>query len=206
MNTLFVAATCCRIHRVAVRTNLGSLAGMELVSVSCSHCGAPLEVGEQTRFVTCQFCKNRLAVKHSGSAAYTEVIEQIAENTQQMASNLRVIELQNELERVDREWDSEKSRFYVTDKHGHQSKPSIAVGLVILFMMGAFGIFFAATSSQFGAPAIFPLFGIGFVVIAIISAVSMFTKASGLSVAESGYQRRRAELLSRLEAARAERD
>jgi hypothetical protein len=179
---------------------------MELVSVSCNHCGAPLEVGDQTRFVTCQFCQNRLAVKHSGSATYTEVIGQIAGNTQQMASNLRVIELQNELERVDREWDSEKGRFCTTNRHGRSSKPSLAVGVVILFMVGAFGVFFAATSSQFGAPAIFPLFGIGFVVIAVICAVSMFTKASGLSEAESGYQHRRAELLKQLDEARAARE
>lgn len=30
---------------------------MRLISVNCNHCGAPLEVAEEVRFVTCAYCK-----------------------------------------------------------------------------------------------------------------------------------------------------
>ncbi|MFM7607050.1 MAG: hypothetical protein ACKO8Z_17870 [Prosthecobacter sp.] len=33
---------------------------METLFVSCNHCGAPLQIGKGTRFVTCQFCQSNL--------------------------------------------------------------------------------------------------------------------------------------------------
>jgi hypothetical protein len=175
---------------------------MELLSVRCNHCGAPLEVGTQTKFVTCQFCQSQLEVKHTGSSTFTEVVEQIAANTAQMAGNLKVIEIQNELERLDREWNGEREQYYVTGKNGQRSKPSVLAAICAAVFIVPFGIFFAATSSQAGAPFIFPLFGIGFVVLAIVSIGSSLMKAEGLSRSESGYQTRRAELLRQLDQAR----
>ena len=67
---------------------------MEMISVSCNHCGAPLKVGPNSRFVTCTFCNSRLEVKRSDSAIFTEEISRIANTTQQMAGSLEVIELQ----------------------------------------------------------------------------------------------------------------
>jgi hypothetical protein len=57
-----------------------------------------------------------------------------------------------------------------------------------------------------GAPAIFPIFGMVFVLLGIFNLVSMVTKASGLTEAESGYQERRLAVLQRLDAARTERN
>ena len=48
---------------------------MELISVSCNHCGAPLEVPPGANYVTCAHCGSRLAVKRTGSAVYTELLE-----------------------------------------------------------------------------------------------------------------------------------
>lgn len=47
---------------------------MTLLSVSCNHCGAPLQITEETKFVTCLHCDHQLAVKHSDSAIFTGVI------------------------------------------------------------------------------------------------------------------------------------
>jgi len=178
---------------------------MELTAVRCNHCGAPLEVGDRTRFVTCKFCSSQLEVKHTGSTAFTEVVYEIADNTRQMASNLKVIELQNDLERLDRDWENNKMQYYVRGKDGSMSRPNRLVGTIVLFLMGAFGVFFAASSAEAGASGIFPLFGIGFVVIAVISAVSMFTKAGGLEEAESSYQQQRASMQRQIDVARQER-
>jgi hypothetical protein len=57
---------------------------VELLSLSCNKCGAPLEVPAGTNFLTCSYCKSRLAIHTSGSAFYTEVLEQIDQKTTQI--------------------------------------------------------------------------------------------------------------------------
>jgi DNA-directed RNA polymerase subunit RPC12/RpoP len=58
---------------------------METISVRCNHCGAPLDVGMQTHFVTCQFCNSQLEIKRTDSSVFTEEVERIARNTDKMA-------------------------------------------------------------------------------------------------------------------------
>ena len=178
---------------------------MELQSVRCNHCGAPLEVGAQTRFVTCQFCQSQLEVKRTDSSAFTEVVQQIAQNTAQMAGNLKVIELQNEIERLDREWDGERQQYFVRGRNGRVSKPSVLSAIFGAILIVPFGLFFAVSSSKQGLPFVFPLFGIGFVVAGIFSIGSAFWKSGQLGQSESAYQNRRAELLRQLDKARASR-
>jgi DNA-directed RNA polymerase subunit RPC12/RpoP len=61
------------------------------LSVNCNHCGATLEVDENTRFVTCKYCHSRLAIQTTGSAVFTKVLEKLEERTGQIAGNLKVI-------------------------------------------------------------------------------------------------------------------
>ena len=42
---------------------------MPTLSIACNHCGAPLTVAEDTRFVTCGYCKLQLEVKREGGGA-----------------------------------------------------------------------------------------------------------------------------------------
>lgn len=75
---------------------------MSLLSLTCNHCGAPLSVPEETRFVTCQFCAAQLEVKHEGNAVFTHVAS-IDRSAADIARNLETIRLQNELEQLDRD-------------------------------------------------------------------------------------------------------
>ncbi len=59
---------------------------MRLLSLTCNHCGAPLEVPAKTRFLTCNYCSSRLEVHRSGSAVHTEVLEAIEERTKKIAA------------------------------------------------------------------------------------------------------------------------
>lgn len=175
---------------------------METVALRCNHCGAPLEVGPATRFVTCQFCHSQLAVKHTGSAAYTEVIEQIAATTTQMAGNLKVIELQNELESLDREWADHRETYYVSGKHGHRSPPSRAGAIIGAVIVVPFLIFWISTASSMGAPAVFPIFGLvmgGFIIYQLFST---FQKAEGMDSAQAEHQAQRDRLLRQIAEAR----
>lgn len=169
---------------------------METLSVRCNHCGAPLQIGNGTRFVTCQFCQSNLEVKRTDSSVFTEEVAKIAENTGRMAESLEVIELQNEIERLDRELGPQVA--------GGDTNPASKVaggiiGVIVLIMFVAFGLFFTITSSQMGAPGIFPLFGVGFVLIGVISFGSMMARAAA---GPSDKQKRRDELVRKLETLR----
>ncbi len=111
---------------------------MTLISVSCNHCGAPLEISEETKFVTCRHCNRQLAVKHSDSSIFTEVLTQLAERTADMADDLKIIQLQNDLERLDREWEVESRQYMIRGKNGHTSRPSplvfTAIGGVVMLI------------------------------------------------------------------------
>jgi DNA-directed RNA polymerase subunit RPC12/RpoP len=65
---------------------------MELISLSCNNCGAPLEAPESAKYLTCAFCGSRLSVQRTGSAYYTNVMEQIAENTAQTAKAVEALD------------------------------------------------------------------------------------------------------------------
>ena len=172
---------------------------METISVQCNHCGAPLQVVEATRFVTCQFCNSRLEVKRTGSSIFTEEVAQIAKNTGKMAESLEVIALQSELERLGRE-------------HGHEHAgenvrraergPAGCVGIVMMAMITAFGIFFATSSSEAGAPSIFAIFGAEFALIGVLSIGKILltmARPSEPDVGEHRYEARRAELVRRID-------
>ena len=75
---------------------------MKVISISCNHCGAPLDVPLKTRYLTCSFCESRLEVQQSGNAYFTSVLEAVS----QIEEDVGTIKLQNELERIDREWQS----------------------------------------------------------------------------------------------------
>lgn len=57
---------------------------MELLSLSCNKCGAPLSVPSRTNFITCSYCKSQLAIHQEGGAIYTELLGQIDQKTTQI--------------------------------------------------------------------------------------------------------------------------
>ena len=56
--------------------------------------------------------------------------------------------------------------------------PSFMGGIGAVFV-GIFGVGWTIMASSMGAPAIFPLFGVGFVILAIVMAVYNFSNATG---------------------------
>lgn len=164
---------------------------MELTSVNCNNCGAPLEVAAGTNFVTCGHCGSRLAVKRTGSSAYTELLEKLDQKTDAMAEQLAEIVRQNELERIDREWEREQQRYMITTKHGARHEPNAVGGMVMAVVMAVFGVFWIGFTASMGAPGFFPAFGVIFIIVAIGSGVWQMNKASEYEAAKTAYQRRR---------------
>lgn len=76
------------------------------LTVRCQSCGAPLQIAGDIRFLTCNYCKAELELVRDTSATHTRVLEKIQADTQQMRNHLKVLDLQNEIERLDRDWEA----------------------------------------------------------------------------------------------------
>ena len=181
---------------------------MKITKVCCQGCGADLQVDENVRYVTCNYCHARLEVVHDTSVTHTRLMEQIHESTQRMAGNLGVIELQNDLERLDREWEQQKEGYMVRGKNGNRYLPSAGGSIFQGAITIVFGIFWMSATSGFfdrGAPgvfSIFPLFGLLIIGGGIYTIFSGSSKASAHQAAEQDFQQQRARLIRQIEEAR----
>jgi transcription elongation factor Elf1 len=183
---------------------------MKLFSLSCQHCGAPLEVPAKVKQLTCQFCGTRLKVRQTGSAVYTEALDEITETTSRIAENTDTIKLQNELERIDREWSQEKENFMVRGKDGQLSVPSktasliggiMVVGFGIVWTLFATGIAGVAASGFGGAGAIagiFPCFGLLFIGLGAFVAIHNYSKAGDFELRQRQHHQRRQKVVDEL--------
>lgn len=180
----------------------GILDRVKITKVCCQGCGADLEVDESVRYVTCNYCHARLEVVHDTSVTHTRILQELQKNTERMAGNLRVIELQNDLERLDREWESRREGFMISGKHGRRYLPtqgsSIAGGAIAV----VFGVIWMTFAGGIGAPFPFPLFGLLFIGAAIYGMVNGATKAGAYESADREFQQQRARLIRQIEEAR----
>lgn len=87
-------------------------------AVSCQNCGAPLEVTDAVRFITCIHCHSRLEIVRAPSHLHTTLLQDIHKQSASTQSSLQIIELQNELERLDREWAAYQEQHYGREKDG----------------------------------------------------------------------------------------
>ena len=173
---------------------------METLSVRCNHCGAPLQVAENTRFVTCQFCQSSLEVKRTDSSVFTEEVAKIAENTGRMAESLEVIMIQNEIEQLDREWGIEQTSHMVKGRTGPQTPGNSIFGLLFTIFFAVVCFSMASFVGSSGAPGIFQLVPVGMGLFALVGGVTGVVKGQTRAAAMSQYEQRRAELSRQLEA------
>jgi hypothetical protein len=104
---------------------------------------------------------------------------------------------QEELARVDREWQRERDRYLVTGRSGARYVPTVAASVVTAVVAVGLGLLWTATAvSLMNGLGPFPLFGLFFVALGLWVSVSAFRKAVRYRRAHDRYQRRRAELLS----------
>jgi hypothetical protein len=114
--------------------------GVELSPVTCNSCGASLQIPESANYVTCRYCNAQLHVRRSDSTISTEVLNRIDARTAEMADDLDAIRRESEIERLDREWRQREDELSVRQKDGSKSAPSIAGGIIMLIVLGGFGL------------------------------------------------------------------
>ena len=174
------------------------MADLELLSVTCNHCGGPLQVPPDARFITCAHCGSRLEVHRTGSAVYTQVLDAIDQRTQRIEQDVQAIKRQNELEQLDREWQMRREQYLTRDRNGNTVQPGAGGGIVILLgslLVGAFGIFWTVSLLNAGGPPMMALFGVVFTIAAVGGGIFAMVKTQGYREAEQAYQRERARLL-----------
>jgi LSD1 subclass zinc finger protein len=189
---------------VAERTILdadGEVAMPELETVRCGGCGAPLEVPHSATFVTCRFCNTALRVQRNESVVFTEVLQSLEEKTDRLVETTELLRLENELHRLDRDWDQQAAKLMVRDKNGSRqpSHTAAAIGGPIAIVFGVIWTIVAG--------AMFPpmaLFGLVFIGIAVWGMLHESQKASEWERKRRAYDARRLVVQSQLDQLRGE--
>ncbi|HVK12286.1 MAG TPA: SHOCT domain-containing protein [Gemmataceae bacterium] len=119
--------------------------------------------------------------------------------------HLADIRHQNELARIDREWEIEREQYLINGRYGRRHVPTVGMGVATAALGGGFGIFWTvmAVSITSGAPDVgafstakvfFPLFGVLFIAIAVGWGVYCVVRAQKYEAANRAYRDRRAVL------------
>jgi LSD1 subclass zinc finger protein len=177
-----------------------------LESLVCNSCGAPLEVPNSARFIKCNHCNTTLRIHRSEGSTSTEAIEKLAKTTEQLADQVERLTLQNQLEMLDRKWESERRSFMVRGKNGSRQMPAKglawASGAAAVLFGGLWTIMAIAITSSAPnegpfriAKFVFPLFGVAFILAGLFGSAMIFHRANQFESAQKEYYRRREDIL-----------
>jgi len=166
------------------------------MKLCCQGCGADLQVSEEIRFVTCNYCQSKLEIVRDASVTHTRVLEKLERTTERIAGNLKVIELQNDLERLDREWEAASQGMMVRTRDGGVSAPSVAGAVIAAVMAIGFGCFFVTITLSQGAPSLFPLFGLLFVGVGFFALMRGTSQANAYRDLRRRHEANRQRLLA----------
>lgn len=148
-----------------------------------------------------EFAAAKTAVLAQGTTSDTASLEQATQ------AQLQEIQLQNEVARLDREWQLEREQYMVAGRYGQRYIPSQGMSVLGGIAIVGFGIVWTAMASSMGAPGFFPLFGVLFILFGVGVSIYSCTKASEYDQAYRQYRHRRSQLLTQQESRqRAERE
>jgi DNA-directed RNA polymerase subunit RPC12/RpoP len=167
---------------------------MELITLSCGNCGAPLQVPDDAKYVTCNHCASQLAVRRTDTVTFTEKLDEISQRTQRIEGELSELKSRQELEDLDRQWEREREGYMIADKHGRRHVPTVAGSVFGGVAAAVFGVVWTAMAANMGGGGL-AVFGVVFIVLGVGIGLHSYSKAQDYLVAERRYRRRRAEAL-----------
>lgn len=171
---------------------------MDLERLTCSSCGASLDVPPGVQFVNCRHCGSSLKVQRTESVAYTEVLEALQEHSSRLEEHTEILRLQGQLAQLDREWDKRSASLMVHSKNGRSHVPRKASSIIMGIVMSGFGLIWTVLVAGSGAPSPFAGFGVLFIGIAIATSIWTYTKAQMYETSQHEYEQRRSRLLAQL--------
>src|SRR5262249_44458086 len=89
-------------------------------------------------------------------------------------SHLEEIKGQNDVARLDREWELERERYLVAGRYGYRYVPSQGMSVLGGIVIVGFGIVWTAMAASMGAPGFFPLFGVIFILAGVGMSIYSF--------------------------------
>jgi hypothetical protein len=167
--------------------------GMDLESLSCGQCGAPLAVPPSAEYVTCNHCHSQLVVRRTQSVSFTEKIDQIDRRTEAMADELAQLRFRSELAEIDRQWEQQRRTYLVHTKNGGEHEPSATGAIVGGVLAVGFGLVWTVLAASHAGSGM-ALFGLLFCGAGFGMAIYGYTKAGDFQRAKRAYERRRAGL------------
>ena len=168
-------------------------------AVLCNQCGAQLPIEENTKFVICSFCNCQLKVRRSGGGVYSEIIEEIQQRQDHTDNRVQILELENQLLKLEQEWDRTKKQFMIYPDKGKPYLPDErseagTVIAVIAIIIGAF--VFIGVASQIGGGAL--LLGIPFACLIVFGMVKSGNNRTKYTAAKTSYIRQRSKIEAQL--------
>lgn len=169
---------------------------MRVLNLSCNNCGAPLVVPKSTNYLTCEFCGTTLEVHRDGGAAYTSIRE-LAERTERLEVDVAQLKANDEIERLDREWEREMETYKVRSKDGEASIPTETGSMLGAGFGAVFGIFWTIFAASIGG-GFFAIFGLIVAGAAVMNGMSHANKAREYQQRRQEYEERRRALMERI--------
>lgn len=178
------------------------------VKVCCQGCGADLQTSDAIRFVTCNFCGSRLEIVRDPTTTHTRLLDEIHRKTEHLEDKLRVLELQNELEFLDRNWDRYRESCLTRSPDGSYSEPDSAtsqvLGVASLILGGVILVFclfnWNGGQTSFGVICSFAFIGFG-----AFHLTHGAEKARSHEGAKMSYSTRRSRIVNEIRKIRSER-
>lgn len=171
---------------------------VKAVKVCCQGCGADLQLAADIRFLTCNFCGSHLEIVRDSTTTHTRLLDELQRKTERMEGKLRLLELQNELELLDRNWDRYRESCLTRDNQGGLVEPSLAASLVLgwgAIGLGGVILLFCLFNWNGGQGSNGLIFVIGFIVFGVYHLLMGADKARSFEGARTSYQLRRNTLI-----------
>ena len=122
-----------------------------------------------------------------------------------MTEELAQLRYETDLARIDREWETERQRYYIRNHYGVRQVPTAGVGIAAAVVGGGFGILWTILAIVITSAApnngpftivkiVFPLFGVFFTVFGIAMGTHVIRKSRQYQEQLQAYQERRASI------------
>ena len=169
---------------------------MQIETLNCNSCGAPLSVPDSANYITCNHCSTRLVIRRTASTTFTEQLDNIESKQDELLEKLLKLEQQNQLAQLERQWDRERERYLIADKHGHRREPNRAAAIVSGVMVVGFGVFWMITVARRPFMGPFSLFGLVFIIFDLGVSFYHYKKSDAFRQAQRNYRQRRRRIIS----------
>jgi hypothetical protein len=162
-----------------------------------------LDFPEGVRFLTCKYCSSKLEVVETETTLHTKLLEKMVERGRVLEGQLRVMQIQSDIDKLDRNWQILKESYTSYGRYGRASLPSVAD--IAMQMMGMFvaAILLLLSLDRWDNIPFFLIYLFGLLMMVLLL-FSQLKKLLSYERDMGKYEARRSQLLRDLESRRKE--